>query len=156
MTVATAPVVTTQPVSQNYTSGELAHLHPGGQWHSDSHRAVAVLAEPRGDVDQPRGGRVDDVPRPVRLNALENHWEVRAVFTNSAGSANSNSAEIALVSATAPVVTTQPVSRTRTSGSSLTFTSAASGTPTPTVQWQVLAEPSGGSWTNLAGATSTT
>jgi len=56
---------------------------------------------------------------------------------------------------TAPVVTTQPVSQTYTSGGSLTFTAAASGTPTPTVQWQYSVN-AGSTWANLAGATSTT
>jgi hypothetical protein len=55
--------------------------------------------------------------------------------------------------AVAPVVTTQPLSQSYTSGSTLTFTSAASGTPTPTVQWQ-LSLNGGGTWSNISGATS--
>jgi hypothetical protein len=38
---------------------------------------------------------------------------------------------------TAPSVTTQPVDLTITYGSDATFSANASGTPTPTVQWQV-------------------
>ena len=48
---------------------------------------------------------------------------------------------------TVPVITTQPVSQTVTAGTSVTFTAAASGTPTPTYQWK-----KGG--VNVAGATS--
>lgn len=55
----------------------------------------------------------------------------------------------------APKVTTQPLSQTVTAGNSATFTAAATGSPTPTVQWQVSSN-GGGTWTNLAGATSTT
>ncbi len=55
----------------------------------------------------------------------------------------------------APTVTTQPVSHSYTSGQSLTFTAAASGTPSPTVQWQYSLD-TGSTWTNLSGATSTT
>lgn len=52
-----------------------------------------------------------------------------------------------------PNVTLDPASQTVAAGSNATFTSAATGTPTPTVQWQV---DTGAGFTNLAGATSTT
>jgi len=56
---------------------------------------------------------------------------------------------------TAPVITTQPSSQTVTAGQTATFTAAASGTPTPTVQWQVSTD-GGKTFTNISGATSTT
>ena len=40
------------------------------------------------------------------------------------------------------------------SGESATFTAGASGSPTPTVQWEVSSD-GGGSWSEIAGATST-
>ena len=40
-------------------------------------------------------------------------------------------------------------------GQSASFTAAASGTPAPTVQWQVSTD-GGATFTNLSGATSTT
>jgi hypothetical protein len=49
----------------------------------------------------------------------------------------------------APSVTTHPSTQAICAGSNVTFTSAATGTPSPTVQWQV----NNGSWTNIAGAT---
>ena len=52
----------------------------------------------------------------------------------------------------APVVTTQPTSQSVPSGGTLTFTAGASGTPTPTVQWQYSVD-GGTSWSNLAGFT---
>ncbi len=52
----------------------------------------------------------------------------------------------------APVVTTHPLGQTVAAGATATFTAAS--TPAAPVQWQVLAP--GGSWTNIAGATSTT
>ena len=54
---------------------------------------------------------------------------------------------------TAPVVTLNPVSQTATSGT-VTFTAAASGIPTPTVQWQVSTD-GGFSFSNIPGETST-
>lgn len=54
----------------------------------------------------------------------------------------------------APVVQTQPTNATVTEGAVASFTAAASGSPTPTVQWQ--SQPSGGSWSNIGGATAAT
>ena len=53
-----------------------------------------------------------------------------------------------------PTVTTQPVSQTECAGANASFTSAASGTPAPTVQWQE--SPNGTTWSNITGATSPT
>jgi predicted outer membrane repeat protein len=55
---------------------------------------------------------------------------------------------------TSPIVTTNPASQQVISGNA-TFTAAASGTPAPTVQWQVSTN-GGASFTNISGATSTT
>ena len=54
-----------------------------------------------------------------------------------------------------PVITAQPVNVAVVSGSTAAFTAAASGYPTPTVQWQYSTN-GGTTWANLAGATSTT
>ncbi len=71
-----------------------------------------------------------------------------SVVMNSVGSTTSENAVLTLGTATAaPVFTTQPTSQTVTAGSSVTFTAAASGSPTPTYQWQ-----KGG--VNISGATS--
>jgi len=55
----------------------------------------------------------------------------------------------------APHVTTSPTPQTILVGTSVTFTAAAKGVPTPTVQWQVSTD-GGTTYTNIAGATSTT
>ena len=56
----------------------------------------------------------------------------------------------------APKITTQPASvNVGIFGGTATFTAAASGNPTPTVQWQQSTN-SGKTWTNISGATSTT
>ena len=49
---------------------------------------------------------------------------------------------------TAPSIGTQPNNQTITAGTNTTFTAAATGSPTPTVKWQVKVP--GGSFTNLA------
>src|SRR5712692_6217132 len=55
----------------------------------------------------------------------------------------------------APAVTTSPSSLTITGGQTASFTAAATGTPAPTVQWQVSTD-GGVSFSNIAGATLTT
>ncbi|MCW2542249.1 MAG: hypothetical protein JWN95_3974 [Frankiales bacterium] len=51
-------------------------------------------------------------------------------------------------------ITTNPSTQTVNPGTSVTFSAAASGVPTPTVQWQRSTN-GGASFTNIAGATST-
>ena len=67
-----------------------------------------------------------------------NYW-VDVVFTTSGGG-------------TAPNVTAHPSSQAVCTSSSVSFTSAAGGTPAPTVQWQQ--STNGTTWTNISGATS--
>jgi hypothetical protein len=56
---------------------------------------------------------------------------------------------------TAPNVTLNPKTQSITAGQTVTFTAAATGSPTPTVQWQVSTD-GGKTFTNISGATSTT
>src|SRR5204862_6474036 len=56
--------------------------------------------------------------------------------------------------ATAPKITTQPVNQTVEEGQSVIFTAAASGSPTPTVQWEISVD-GGTTWLAIEGATST-
>ncbi|HEY4249375.1 MAG TPA: immunoglobulin domain-containing protein [Lacunisphaera sp.] len=56
-----------------------------------------------------------------------------ATVSNTAGSASSDTVTLSIVSL--PVFTMQPASQTVTTGSGVTFTAAASGTPAPTYQW---------------------
>ena len=69
-----------------------------------------------------------------------NYW-VDVVFTTSGGTVG-------------PTITTQPASQTRCAGTNASFVSAATGTPAPTVQWQV--STNGTTWTNISGATNAT
>jgi large repetitive protein len=62
---------------------------------------------------------------------------------------------VTTASAGAPQITTQPLSQSGPLGSTLTFSAAASGSPAPTVQWQVSTS-NGVTWTNVPGWTSTT
>ncbi len=52
---------------------------------------------------------------------------------------------------TAPTITAQPADQTVGMGANVTFSASASGTPMPTLQWQV-SKNSGGTWTNVTDA----
>jgi hypothetical protein len=54
-----------------------------------------------------------------------------------------------------PHVTVNPKTQTDTAGNNVNFTAAATGTPTPTVQWQVSTD-GGKTFSDVSGATSTT
>jgi len=71
---------------------------------------------------------------------------------NSSITGTSNSFTVNGPPCTTPVVT-GPTNQAVTYGSNATFTASATGTPTPTLQWQVSTN-GGGSWSNIGGATS--
>ncbi len=69
--------------------------------------------------------------------------------TNSAGSVTSTAVTLTVTAApadSAPVFTTQPVGRTINPASTVAFSAVATGTPTPTYQWQL-------NGANIVGAT---
>ncbi len=87
------------------------------------------------------------------VTAAQNGNAYEAVFSNSTNSVTTVPA--LLIVNSAPAITTNPVNVTVLAGANATFTAAASGTPAPTVQWQVSTN-GGTTFTNLAGATSPT
>jgi hypothetical protein len=92
----TAPSVTTQPANQTYHSGgsvsftAAASGTPGPtvQWQFSLNH---------GSTWANLSGATSPTLSASGLNGLENGWQVRAVFSNSAGSASSNAATMTLV-----------------------------------------------------------
>ena len=71
------------------------------------------------------------------------------MFTNSNGTATTTAARLTVgTSSSEPAVTTQPSNQTVIDGATTTFIAAASGTPTPAVQWQVSTD-GGTTWVDL-------
>ena len=103
------------------------------------------------------GGPFTDIPGATSTTlmftatAADSGKQYRAVFTNSSGTATTTAATLTVN--TAPTVSTNPMNQTVCDGGTATFTAAASSSPAATVQWQVS---SGGPFTNIPGATSTT
>jgi hypothetical protein len=82
--------------------------------------------------------------------------ELRVVVANAAGSVTSPSATLTVRPApAAPAFTTQPSGQSVTAGSAAVFTVAATGTPTPALQWQRSSD-GGASFADIADATATT
>jgi uncharacterized repeat protein (TIGR01451 family) len=78
-----------------------------------------------------------------------------AITAQYSGDANFNPSTSAIVTATintGPAITEQPASQAVCVGSVVTFTAAASGSPTPALQWQASAD-GGTTFANITGAT---
>jgi hypothetical protein len=154
---AVAPTITTQPVSGTVTSGSTATFTaaasgtptPSVRWYDStngrSFRAISGATS---------------ATLSFTATTSESGYEFEAVFSNQAGSATTKAATLTVTTppptpppSTAPIVTKQPAGQSVAAGSTVTFTAAASGSPTPTVQWYVVV--SGGSPTLISGATST-
>jgi hypothetical protein len=87
---------------------------------------------------------VTNLGLPNPYDALPSYWSQEVA----------DAGELVAPTQSAPAITQQPSPVAVTAGQSASFTAAASGTPTPTVQWQVSAN--GGAWTSVSGATSAT
>lgn len=81
----------------------------------------------------------------------DNAQKLRVVVSNSAGSVTSAATTLTVNAASvAAALTLHPSNQSVTAPAVATFTAAAVGTPTPTLQWQVNAT---GSWGDIIGAT---
>jgi alpha-tubulin suppressor-like RCC1 family protein len=152
LTVQNLPVVTKQPLSVTVEEGQGAAFEatasgfpaPTVQWEVSTNG---------GSTWSPVEGATADRLAIARAKASESGEEYRAVFTNAAGSARSNA--VTLTVRDVPVVTEQPSAVTVEVGQDAVFEAAASGFPTPTVQWEV-SRNGGSTWSAIAEATSDT
>ncbi|MEI7701680.1 MAG: immunoglobulin domain-containing protein, partial [Planctomycetia bacterium] len=145
-TGTSAPSITTQPTNQSATAGNTATFTaaatgtptPTVKWQSNSGSGWADI-----------GGATSDSYTTPALASGDNGTQYRAIYTNGVGSdATTNAATLTVNSA--PSITTQPTSQSISDGATATFTAAATGNPTPTVQWQVNA---GSGWTDVTDGT---
>jgi hypothetical protein len=151
LTVNTPPVVTTNPLTQTICAGNLANF------------TVVATGQPTPTVQWQLsidGGATFNNIALATLTSYsftaqptDNGHRYRAVLTNVCGTATTTAATLTVT--TAPAVTADPASLAVCAGTGASFTSTASGSPTPTVQWQVSSD-GGTTFTNVPGATSTT
>jgi hypothetical protein len=145
-----APTITQQPTNQTVAAGATATF------------TAAASGSPAPTVQwqvSTNGGAFANITMAtsatLTLTAVtlgQSGTQYQAVFTNSLGTATSSVATLTVTNG--PVITLHPSNQTVTAGNNATFTAAASGTPTPTVQWQV--SMNGGMFTDITGETSTT
>jgi alpha-tubulin suppressor-like RCC1 family protein len=149
LTVHRAPALTKQPASLTVDEGQSATFEatasgfptPTVQWEVSTDAGATW-----GAVE----GATTTQLTIASTNGSESGNEYRAVFKNAAGEATSAPATLTVHSL--PVVTTQPSSQTVEEGTTVTFEAAASGFPTPTVQWE-LSTNGGATWSSIEGAT---
>jgi hypothetical protein len=126
----TSPSFTTQPVSQTAPANSTVTF------------TVAASGSPAPTFEWFRNGITFPgwTGATLTLETLSSNdaGSYVAVATNSAGSATSTPATLTIGTApagTAPSITTQPNSQTAAALSTVTFTVAATGSPSPTFQW---------------------
>jgi hypothetical protein len=152
-TSGTAPAVTQNPTSQSVAVGATATFTAAASGSPTPAIQWQVLGAGSNTWNNLPGAT--STTFAIVPNALQTGYQFRAMFTNSAGTVYSTAATLTLTTGTttgtAPAVTKNPVAQTITAGQSATFVAAASGSPTPTVQWQVLGAGTN-TWNNLPGA----
>ena len=150
-TVSVAPAVTTQPANQTVTAGQAASFSAAAS--GTPAPTVQWQLSTNGSTWSTVTGATGTTYAIASTTAADNGHQFRAVFTNGAGTATTNAAS--LVVSSPPNVVTQPANQSVQSGNTATFASTATGSPTPTVQWQ-LSTDGGAQWTAITGATATT
>jgi peptidase A4-like protein len=149
-----APLITLQPLGDGvvtqttatFTAQALGTPTPSVQWQVSTDGSTWV------DI-----AGATSTTYSFTATVSENGDKYRAVFTNSAGTATTIAASLAVVvERVPPNVTTEPQSQSVAVGEQVTFTAAASGgVPAATVQWEVSVD-EGDTWSPIGGATSTT
>ena len=152
-----APAITTQPTSKSVTTGATATFTaaasgtpaPTLQWQRNP---LGTGTWSNLSNNTTYGGSTTTSLTVVTAIGMSTDT-FRCVATNSVSTATSNAATLTVNAATsAPVIGTQPTNQTVTAGATATFTAAASGNPTPTLQWQ--RNPLGtGTWSNISNNT---
>ena len=152
-----APNITSEPTTQlarpggtaTFTATAVGNPTPTLQWQVSTNQGGTWTN------DTTDAGATTNTLTVSSITSSENDYWYRMVATNKYGAAYTYSGVGLIVTADSPIVATQPVSQTVVAGQTATFTSTATGSPQPTVQWQVSTD-GGLTWSAISGATSTT
>ena len=103
------------------------------------------------DIFAAAGGALKAITESYSAVA-DTNGNIAVTFTTVKDNAKVSGIDIvpAATAAAAPVVTTNPTSQSITTGQNASFTAAATGSPTPTVQWQVSTD-GGQTFSNITG-----
>jgi Peptidase A4 family/Immunoglobulin domain/Immunoglobulin I-set domain len=156
LTVAAAaatPAITAEPSSATVNAGEVASFSAGASGVPTP--SVQWQVSTNGGSSWSNVTGASSTTYSFTAASAENGYQYRALFTNSAGSQPTDAATLTVTNFTAPQLTQQPSNQTVTSPGGASFTAKASGSPAPSVQWQVSTN-GGSSWSDVSGASSTT
>jgi Immunoglobulin domain/CARDB/Immunoglobulin I-set domain len=154
VSTATKPAITKQPVSQSIPSGNSVTFTAAASGNPPP--KVQWQLSTNGGSSYSNISGATSTSYTFTTKSSENGYHYRAVFTNSDGSATTSAATLTVTAAlVAPTITKQPTAAKVAVGAKVTFTAAASGIPTPTVQWQISTN-GGTAYSNISDATSTT
>ena len=157
LTVESAPAVTTNPFSKTINAGSgtsftvaaSGNPSPTVQWQVSTDNGVTYTNLSNGGV---YSNTTSDTLNISGATGLINGDLYQAVFSNTlAGAGSPTTAATTAASLTvdyAPTVISNPINLTINSGNNATLTASASGSPTPTVQWQISTD-GGNTYTNL-------
>ncbi|MDR0627616.1 MAG: hypothetical protein LBG11_10250, partial [Bifidobacteriaceae bacterium] len=149
-----APAVTSQPVSQLAAPGDTVTFTASGsgvttpdvRW-----QKRAPLDDDYSDIP----GATSDTLTVANVQESDNGTVYRAVYSNQLGEARSGAALLSVTaSAQAPQVTAQPQDTSVETGQPASFSAAATGAPSPAVQWYSSRD--GQDWAIIVGAASPT
>jgi hypothetical protein len=151
---AVTPAVTVQPAAQSATAPAVATFSvtatgtaPSYQWQRSIDNGITWTAIAGASAASFSTGGTD-----LSMNGQS----YRVVVSNSAGSATSAAATLSVnVTPAAAAFSAQPADQAVTAGSAAAFIVAATGAPTPTLQWQRSTD-NGATWSDIAAATDVT
>ena len=145
------PVIATQPADQSVLSGSAASFSVDATGADPLAYQWSRSAD--GTTFTAIAGATGSTYSVGAAATSQSGTHYRVVVSNNVASVTSGSARLTVTAAAAaPAVTTQPGDQAVVTPATAVFQAAASGTPPPTVQWQ-LSTDAGVSWNNIAGAT---
>jgi len=137
-----APYITTQPVSQSVTAGQIATF-------SVATTGSAVTFQWMKNGVFISGANSSNYSTPV-TTITDNGAQFTVSVSNAAGTASSNSALLTVTAPViAPAITLQPMAQSVTAGQAANFTVAATGTAPMTYQWSRNGSPIMGATSSL-------
>ena len=150
LTVQKAPAIVKQPTNVTVEEGQNAVFEatasgspaPTVKWETSANAGKTWTAV---------AGATSTTLTLTAVKTSSSGRQYRATFKNSTGEATSEAATLTVQSH--PAVTKQPTNASVNEGQSATFEATASGSPTPTVQWEVSTD-GGGTWSPIEGALS--
>ena len=148
-TLASTPVVTTQPssISVNYGSTATFTAAASGatseQWQVSTDGGSTWTS-----VSGGTGGTTNSYTTAT-LTSASNNYQYRCAYTNISGTAYTVAALLTVIPLSAPSISNQPINASTGDGGTALFAAFATGNPTPTIQWQVSTN-SGSTWSNVS------